>query len=196
MANIKPNGIPKMNREELIALINKHYPNYFKDHWAEDKFAHVWVRGYYKKTMGDPAKNDRAIYDDAAFIITDTNFHAYNANTDPSRYKPGIASLVPGVYRGVYKFDMHHGSKGSYPAVCQRLGPVVVIRDGKKVNDPPQMIGINQHRGGFRTTSSLGCLTTPPDQYERWYLTGKRLFTEIHDKEWDKASPTMILIEL
>jgi hypothetical protein len=190
-----PNSKPQMKRGELEALINKHYPDYLKGHYIEDKFAIVGIRGYYANSMGKAGVNDRAMYDDAMFLLTYTELHSFNANCDPSVYRPGIAKLVAGIYRGVYKFDDHHGSKGSYPAICQRLGNVVVIRDGKKVNDEPKMISINIHEGGSKTTSSLGCQTIPPVQYDRFYGTAKRIFEGLHGDRWDNASPTYILIE-
>lgn len=184
-----PSSTPKMNRTELVELINKHYPNYMNDFWQIDKFATIWIRGYYKNSMGKVNKNDRAIYDDACFIMSVDELHSFNANTDPSKYQHAIATLKPNAYRGVYKFDNHNGSKGSYPAICQRLGKVTVIRDGK--GEDTGMFGINQHKGGNKTTSSLGCQTIPPTQWDRFYATAKRLFGATKN-----VSPTMILIEI
>ena len=185
-----PNKVPQMNRKDLLDLIKKHYPNY-----EIGIYQIVGVRGYYKKTMGKENANDRAMYDDAMFILTESELHPFNANCDPSAYRNGIATLVPNVYKGVYKFDNHNGSKGSYPAICQRLGKVEVLRDGKK-NVDSGMFGINIHKGGFKTTSSLGCQTIPPAQWDRFYLTAKRLFTNYFGSNWNKESVTYILIEI
>src|SRR5574341_591018 len=56
------------------------------------------LRGYYCDTMGKPGTNDRGIYDDAICIVAPGIFLTYNANTDPSIWRPGIASLVPGIH--------------------------------------------------------------------------------------------------
>ena len=63
------------------------------------------IRGYFK-SLGKPAANDRGIYDDALFLIGPDLFLCANGNTDPSRYKPGIAKLVPGLH--YYKKGLHH----------------------------------------------------------------------------------------
>ena len=66
----------------------------------------------------------------------------------------GTAILVPGQYRGVYKLDLHNGK---YEALCQRLGPVSVYRDGNRDEvfdyEPSSkmsgMFGINIHRASW-----------------------------------------------
>ncbi len=185
---MKPNSIPKMNREGLIKAVHSKHPNHvFKG------LTIIGIRGYYSNSMGKKGVNDRAMYDDAMFLLTDNELHAFNANCDPSAYRKGIASLVPNVYENVYKFDRHNGSKGSYPAICQRLGKVTVLRDGGKLDTG--MFGINIHVGGFRTTSSLGCQTIPPDQWPRFYNTAERIFKAMHGERWQKESPTYILID-
>ena len=57
----------------------------------------------------------------------------YQATTDPGTYwlengEKATAILCPGQY-SAYRLDMH---KGQYLALCQRLGPVRVYRDGDK----------------------------------------------------------------
>ena len=63
----------------------------------------------------------------------------------------GVARLVPGQYRGVWKIDKH---QGKYEALCQRNGNVTVWRDKnrdllfeEKVTDTG-MFGINIHKAG------------------------------------------------
>lgn len=69
--------------------------------------------------------------------------------------KKGVARLVPGQYRGVWKIDKH---QGKYDALCQRLGNVTVWRDAnrdlifeEKVTDTG-MFGINIHKAGQDST--------------------------------------------
>lgn len=67
----------------------------------------------------------------------------------------GVARLVPGQYRGVWKIDKH---QGKYEALCQRNGNVTVWRDKnrdllfeEKVTDTG-MFGINIHKAGQDST--------------------------------------------
>ena len=129
----------------------------------------VGVRGYYKDTMGKPGVNDRGIYDDALFIVSPTHFSAWNANTDPSAHRQGIASLVPGVHR--YRRGNHGISRpgGGYPAFRPATPgeQLPVVRDG--VTNPRPGIAINLHRGSRNSTSSEGCQTVPPQQWDAFY---------------------------
>jgi hypothetical protein len=89
-------------------------------------------------------------------------FYCWNATTDPGKKgvqqfhnKKGVARLVPGQYRGVWKIDLH---QGKYKALCQRLGNVTVWRDAnkdlvfeEKVTDTG-MFGINIHKAGQDST--------------------------------------------
>lgn len=131
----------------------------------------VGVRGYFRDTMGKPGVNDRSIYDDALFIVSPTHYSAWNANTDPSAWRPGIASLVPGIHR--YKRGNHGISRpgGGYPAFrpATKNEELPVMRDG--VVNPQPGIAINIHRGGINSTSSLGCQTVPPSQWDSFYAS-------------------------
>jgi lysozyme len=129
----------------------------------------VGVRGYYRDTMGKPGENDRALYDDALFIVGPGFFGGFNANTDPSRFKSGIATLVPGVHW--YRPGNHGISKpgGGYPAFRPATPgeALPVMRDGQAGKSDG--IAINIHKGGYSTTSSAGCQTIHPDQWDRFH---------------------------
>jgi len=129
----------------------------------------VGVRGYYRDTMGKVGVNDRALYDDALFIVSPDSFGAFNANTDPSAYRYGIASLIPGVHW--YRPGNHGISRrgGGYPAFRPATPDeaLPVMRDGKAGKSDG--IAINIHRGGFTTTSSAGCQTIHPDQWDKFH---------------------------
>jgi len=126
----------------------------------------IGIRGYFKDTMGVPGQNDRGIYDDAMFIVTPDSFKAYNGNTDPSKSKESIAVLQPGIYH--YKKGMH-GVSGPHPYMALRQDSNVTIkRDGSnelETDSPENRFWIDIHRGGYTTTSSLGCQTIHPDQW-------------------------------
>jgi hypothetical protein len=89
-------------------------------------------------------------------------YYIWNGTCDPGKKgvmefhnKKGVARLVPGQYRGVWKIDLH---QGKYEALCQRNGNVTVWRDDnkdlifeEKVTDTG-MFGINIHKAGQDST--------------------------------------------
>ena len=129
----------------------------------------VGVRGYYRDTMGKAGENDRNLYDDALFIVAGDRFASFNANTDPSKYTQGIATLIPGVHW--YRPGNHGISRpgGGYPAFRPATPDeaLPVMRDGHAGKSDG--IAINIHRGGYRTTSSAGCQTIHPDQWDEFH---------------------------
>lgn len=157
-----------------------------------DRDAHplivVGIRGYYLDSMGARGKNDRGIYDDAIFLDAPECFAAFNANTDPSKYRPGIASLKPGVYYA-HRFDLH---RGKYLALCQRAGAVTVIRDGGA--EESGWFGINIHRGGLNGTSSEGCQTIPPAQWEAFISLAVDQAHRINGTRWREYTVPYVLI--
>jgi lysozyme len=92
----------------------------------------------------------------------------------------------------VYKFDIHGGRSAQYPAICQRAGVVTVTRDGGKVDTG--MFGINIHKGGYKGTSSEGCQTIHPDQWQRFYSTMERLAKSIHGDKYKSQVYAYVLI--
>jgi lysozyme len=156
-----PPSRPRLASSEVEKIIHRHK--------VIDPVVVVGIRGYYCQSMGDPAKNDRGIYDDAIFVWSLSPVcAAFNGNTDPSRFRPGIASLVEGVHR--YRRGMHGISRGNpYPAFrpATKGEALPVRRDGEtEISDG---IAINLHRGGNSTTSSEGCQTIPPVQWDAFY---------------------------
>lgn len=130
------------------------------------------VRGYYRDSMGKPGTNDRGIYDDAIFVVGPETFAAFNANTDPSALRKGVASLLPGWYP--YKPGKHGISRpgGGYPAFrpATKNEELPVRRDGEStVPSTRPGVAINIHRGSRNSTSSLGCQTIHPDQWDAFH---------------------------
>ena len=168
MSRIIPKAKPKNGLDFLNPLIKaaKKHPN-----WKDDKCILVLVRGYYRDSMGVKGRNDRRIYDDAAFWIDlETNrFSSWNCNTDPNGYrkgwgkgsKKGMASLKTGLWR--YKKGMHYGSKPHM--AFRQAADVTVIRDGSPDYEDHGQFGINIHSGRDYSTSSLGCQTFPESQW-------------------------------
>lgn len=133
----------------------------------------VGIRGYYHDDHSD---NQRGIYDDAIFLVTPQSFVAFNANVDPSVFRAGIAKLKAGVWS--YKVGIHGLSKPKakqYTALVQDM-PVTVIRDGK--GPDTGFFGINIHRGANGSTSSLGCQTIYPQQWDAFIAIVRRAITE------------------
>ncbi len=162
MGKLIPNARPQMSREDaekIIATYNIDREKY--------PVCVVAVRGYFRDSLGEPGKNDRGIYDDAAFVCTPNLFSAVNWNTDASRVRmgsgkgaaKGMAMLDTGVWD--YQIGKH---KKIYPAGVQ-AGQVRVLRDGNPPYQDIGFFGINHHPGSSVGTSSLGCQTAPPEQF-------------------------------
>ena len=131
----------------------------------------VGVRGYYRDSMGKRGGNDREIYDDALFVIGANTLASFNANTDPSAWREGVASLLTGCHP--YRPGNHGISRpgGGYPAFRPATNgeALPVSRDGETGRSKRDGVAINIHRGGRNSTSSLGCQTIHPDQWDAFY---------------------------
>jgi lysozyme len=150
---------PRLTKESALRFIGPIGP---------DEIVVVGIRGYYYR---DSSQNQRGIYDDAICIIGPDHYSTYNANVDPSVFRQGVATLRPGVYP--YKPGNHGISRpdGGYPAFrpATKNEELPVDRDG--IADPQPGIAINIHKGGYSTTSSLGCQTIYPDQWAAFQAT-------------------------
>lgn len=154
---IVPAARPEMPREAAEVLLQAHGI-------APGTCALLGRRGYYRDSMGKPGVNERGLYDDAILLVTPTAYVTFNANTDPSITRRGIAVLEAGVYQ--YQIGLHGLTKPAarrYTALVQ-AGEVVIRRDGAAGTERG-WFGINIHRGGYGTTSSEGCQTIWPDQW-------------------------------
>jgi len=176
--SIIPASKPQEKRRDTIARIPS-------DVLAKYHVILVGVRGYYRDSMGVVGKNDRSIYDDAIFVLVNPvlpvvaagdiidsgEFLSFNANTDPSysdKAKPDVAVLALGTH--LYKQGRHRISRPpSYPAFrpATKDEGLPVTRSGKASVG----IAINIHKGGNTGTSSLGCQTIPPAQWESFRST-------------------------
>jgi lysozyme len=152
-----PHSRPQQAKEKTLAMVIKA--------GIEDLVCLVGIRGYYLDSMGAKGKNDRGIYDDAIILLSPSVHATFNANTDPSVFKKGIAVLKTGVHR--FRKGNHGISKpgGGYPALrpANAKEELPVTRDGE---GDSMGIAINIHKGGYSTTSSLGCQTIYPPQWD------------------------------
>lgn len=170
---IVPKSKPQLSRAEVETII--------KDHKINEKVVLVGIRGYYKRTMGNPLTNDRGIYDDAIFVFAPTFFATYNANTDPSIFRKGIATLKEGVHyykKGKHKILSPLGYAALRPATPDESLPVT--RDGQ--TGTFKGIAINIHKGGYNTTSSEGCQTIYPNQWKSFQTSVYELMDRYNQK--------------
>jgi lysozyme len=150
-----PNSRPQQPKEKTLAMVIKAR--------IEDLVCLVGIRGYYAETFA-PSGNNRNIYDDAIILLSPSVHATFNANTDPSIFKKGIAVLKTGVHR--FRKGNHGISKpdGGYPALrpANSKEELPVTRDG--IGDD-MGIAINIHKGSYKSTSSEGCQTIYPAQW-------------------------------
>lgn len=168
---IKPSSTPKQGLDATLEIVKKF--------GVCDKIVIVGVRGYYKKLMGG-GKNSRGLYDDAIFIVAPECYLSFNANCDPGAHRKGIATLRAGLWR--YKLGIHGLSKPKilqYTALVQ-AEKVTVDRDGE--GEEYGFFGINIHKGGINTVSSLGCQTIHPSQWPSFIETVKAQLKK-HDQK-------------
>lgn len=168
-SKILPMFRPKQSEAITRAVVEK-YKHLMPADRRDDKVIVLFVPGYYA-SMGKAGVNDRGIYDDAAFVITPEGVENFNANTDPSRFRKRIATIKP-MQAVRYKPGRHGLSRpdGGYPAFRQN-SDITVIRDGvgEDTDSASSRFWCNNHRGGVNGTSSLGCLTHPPQQWPEYY---------------------------
>jgi hypothetical protein len=157
MKTFLPANRPRLERGDALSRISPIRPG---------EVVVIGIRGYYQSAA---AHNQRGIYDDAMCVVGPEHFSAYNANVDPSLWRQGIASLRPGVHP--YRPGRHGLSRpgGGYPAFRPATPgeALPVNRDGIAAPEPG--IAINIHRGGRGSTSSEGCQTIHPDQWDAFY---------------------------
>lgn len=151
-----PKSRPQQAKEKSLAMVIKA--------GIEDRVVLIGIRGYYSETF-QPSGNQRGVYDDAIILLSPSVHATFNANTDPSVFKKGIAVLKTGVHR--FRKGNHGISKpgGGYPALrpANAKEELPVTRDGE---GDSMGVAINIHKGSRNSTSSLGCQTIYPDQWD------------------------------
>lgn len=169
MSQLLPMHRPQQSTGVTRSTLNK-FRDLLPEDGLDDAVAVVAVRGYYLNTMGKEGANDRGVYDDAVFVLEPESVHNFNANTDPARFSRGVARLKS--RQAIrYRPGPHGFSRkdGPYPAFRQDSN-CTVIRDetGEDTDTAASRFWINLHRGGITTTSSLGCQTIPPHQWNEF----------------------------
>jgi lysozyme len=176
---------PRIPRDKLVLLIDQVWELTRQTTVKPDVV--LWgCSGYYFETLGNPAANDRGINDDAIGVLSSNVDYRTQANTDPSVFRKGVATLQPN--QVIWYRPGHHGfaSVFGHPAFRQD-SPVVVRRDGTESflkgnyhDDYGVCLGnglwtdkdfydrfwTNLHRQSGSGTSSLGCLTVPKEPWK------------------------------
>lgn len=151
-------------KEQIEAAVKAKGYAWFED--ASNKGFDVNIIGVRNSSTGKKVTN---VFDDWMTISYKENgvwkSHIWACTTDPGtkavkefKNPNGVARLVPGQYRGVWKVDLH---QGKYEALCQRLGNVKVYRDKNKdmtfneTEVQEGMFGINIHRSNPTTESQF-----------------------------------------
>lgn len=186
-----PKSVPQMKRDELLAKVKAAVGDIDR---KKHPILIVGVRGYYRDTFGEKDKNDIGMYDDAIFVDSPNLYASYNANTDPSKQRIGMANLKPGLYFA-HRLGLH---KGKYLALIQTGGEVTVARyqSEKEFTEDTGHFGINIHKGGINTTSSEGCQTIHPSQYESFIGNVKSEVVRIFTKQmYDKTTIPYVLLD-
>jgi lysozyme len=196
MPKMVPETAPRLSYGDLMTKLSAAGHSIDQD---RDPLLIVGMRGYYENQMGIAGRNDRGIYDDAIFVVTPNFFGSYNGNTDPSRERKGhgtgihkgMASLNTGLWRA-HRFGMH---KGLYMALCQTGGKVTVMRDGTPDYPDTGHFGINIHNGSWSGTSSLGCQTIFPAQWESFISAAMDQAKRYFGAKWDKTTIPYALLD-
>lgn len=187
MSLLPASGLPKLSHASFLHI---------RSRLGLKGFYVLGWRGYFDQ-MGEPG-NGRRVYDDAAFAGDDDTFEVFNMNTDPNGWRKGhgtgssmgMASLLEGVYD--YRVGPHYGASRTVNPACRQAGAVYVLRDADSSVPEKDIIlldgircykarlesSINHHPAGNSTTSSLGCQTFPPEQWERYIGTVQKLLAK------------------
>lgn len=174
----RPKKAAQISRERLVELAAEEWarsgpggdlPSYFI----------IGVRPYWSKTIGKPG-NDTNEWDDLIAFVTPKRVNKQAGNLDPTRYGWNAGAGKPMAVLNVGCWPFRRGPhKGRTPALRQftfeEARRSKVPHDGRFSVTRTYAVGddrnyqesgyfaINQHPGGWRVTSSEGCLTTPPD---------------------------------
>ena len=150
----------------------------------------IGIRGYFKKSMGNPDQNDRGIYDDAIILIGPNFLKTYNGNTDPRVHEKGKAMLLPGWHLfkpGFHGYSKPSGHQAFRTANAREVLPV--LRDGEF--GIKEGVTINLHSGGFNNTNSAGCQTIYKGQWAEF----KKDVDMLLKSEGQKFLPYLLLEE-
>jgi lysozyme len=175
----RPKKAAKIKRERVIELAQAEWDVSGPGGPLPSHFI-LAIRPYWSVTIGKPG-NDLNAWDDLFAFVTPDRMRTQAGNTDPTRYgwNAGVGKPMASLNFGCWPFR-RGPHKGKTPALRQftqaEARKAGVPKDGRfsvtrtyAKGDPRNYTeagyyAINQHPGGWNTTSSEGCLTTPPDK--------------------------------
>jgi len=112
-------------------------------------------------------------------------FASFNANTDPSVSRKGIAVMkAPQVV--MYRIGLHGISRPNPYEALRQYGRVTVLRDGaatEETDTAKAPFFLNIHKGSRNSTSSEGCQTIPPTQWESFLASVKDQLKRFNQKD-------------
>lgn len=147
-------GKPKINDAETDMLVRQHFTAA-----TEPVILLVGIRGYFLNTVGKPGVNDFNLYDDAMIVRhRGDNVATFNANTDPSQQKTGLAQLSTGIY--TFYRGKHKGRIDAFRAYPEGV-KLPCKRETAHGSWEGEAQYINIHDGGDYDTWSAGCQTLP-----------------------------------
>jgi lysozyme len=177
MAVPQPKEMPQNSQAWFIDKLQSSMKKFGAEPWNGKDLIIFGLEAYYQ-LMGDPTKNDRAMFDDVLCLLSDRLFLAVNANLDPTGFRKGsghssskgMGTIHYGVHKDAYAIGWH---KQVYPAVRQ-VGEITVRREASSSQKADIVIdgisyyfekgshqAMNMHPARLTSTSSLGCQTLP-----------------------------------
>lgn len=193
-----PKAKPQNPYQTVVKNLNKSLKKFQHSEWDKNELILFLCVGYYRDSMGVKGVNDRRIFDDAMFVLSNTCFQSFNCNADPNGRRPGrgfgrgkgMGNIANGVWRDSWRIGTH---RGSYPALVQ-AEKIDIWRDAFDANKEftvdgiPRYLekgnrygGFNMHWAGSTSTSSLGCITFPFSKQS--YKNQWRQFIELVQNE-------------
>lgn len=183
-------GKPKINDAETDMLVRQHFTAA-----TEPVILLVGIRGYFLNTVGKAGVNDINVYDDAMIVRhRGDNVATFNANTDPSKQRTGLAQLKVGVYQ-FYK-GRHKNRLDAFRAYPEGVKLPCTRETANGVWDGEAQF-INIHDGGDSDTWSAGCQTLPGAKskiYGNQFGAFRDLVYKLMDKE-QALTVTYLLLE-
>lgn len=166
------------------------------------------VRGYFRNTLGKKGVNDLGLYDDAIFLASPIGVGRFNANCDPVRagWNKGVHKLFAQLTPGVWPFRQgpHRNTPGRlrqltdedaaraglhrYFSDDRMNGEFAVeriVRDGDGEREWGYQ-AINVHPGSASGTSSWGCQTVPPAQWDEFRAALYDAMNR-HGQSWERG---------